>query len=206
MILMKIKQSSEKLLNPPMRRDFLRPNKFPGKSRLFRFILFLLLLNGCQSAQTMWLEKNPVKKMVFHHAKREKNRYNLELIAMSAPPQGKREPFYVHYISRERVKIPEARKILLDAAESFLQLANENEALKEVLENNPLTVEEITINIGFLKIDESFQEPPYIAYAYVKQGCIHYCYYDNLFGKFTQYDDVKEPFQTAKIMIRETVQ
>lgn len=170
---------------------------------LFLQFILLFLLGGCKSTQAIWMEENPVKQMVFDHAKRQKNRYGLELVAMEIPREGKRKPFYIHFCSLEKREIPEVRKILIDIAESFLRTANANEMLKESLDDCPLTVEEITVNIGFLQVDGSFHEPPFVAYAYVKEGHIHYCYYDNLFGKFIQYDDVKESFQTAKLTISE---
>jgi hypothetical protein len=156
------------------------------------------MLSACGSAKDMWKEEDPIKQMVVDHSCRQQKQHEIELVAMNTPLSGKRRPFYIHYLSHNKMNVPQVREIVVDTIESFLQDANQCEEMQEVLRNRPLEVEDIIFNIGMLQHDGQFFEPPCIAYAYVKEGIVHYCYYDNLFGKFTNYDDVKEPYYTAK--------
>ena len=147
----------------------------------------------------MMKDDNPVIQMIVDHAKTQKNTHDLELVALNTPKPGKPGCYYIHYLANCPLNINEVRQIVVDVTESFIAYSNENPCIQD-----PISVEEIILNIGFVEEDGSFHEPPSIAYTYLKYGTVHYCYYDNDFGKFISYDDVTEPYHIAKNIVTST--
>ncbi|NGX42632.1 MAG: hypothetical protein K940chlam7_00912 [Chlamydiae bacterium] len=168
----------------------------------FLFIAFAFFSLSC-SIQKLLEEEDPVKRIVSSHAEKQEKRYQLELVASGAPNADNIDKFSLHYIALKRIKIPEVRKLFVLSVEEFLNMVNADAELRPLLAKHPITIENLKFNIGFGTIDGDFQEPPYIAYAYLADGKICYCYYDNLFGKFIYYDDVEEPYDEALQIVLE---
>ncbi len=167
--------------------------------------LFLLFLCSCSSTKQAWNppEQDPLKCLITEHALEQNTRYQLELMASGAPTDDNIDRFTLHFITYKKVKIEDARCLIVTSIEEFLNKINRDESIRHLFKKHPLTIEDIKFNIGFAKHDGSFEEPPYLAYAYLKDDKICYCYYDNLFGKFTDYDDVEESYHVAKQLVLE---
>lgn len=165
----------------------------------------LLLLTSCSPAKQVWKqqEDDPLRKLITEHALEQNKRHELELIASGAPTDDNIDRFALHFITYKKVKVPKARCLIVTTIEEFLNKINRDESIQDLLKKHPITVENIRFNIGFAKHDGTFEEPPNIAYAYLKDDKICYCYYDNLFGKFTEYDDIEESYHIAKQMVLE---
>ncbi len=157
------------------------------------FILLIALTASCNPLKKMCKEEDPVQQLITNEASIQKKRHGLELVALNIPTDCKYGYYYLHYLSNCQMKIDEVRNLVVDVVESFISKANQSEHF-----SREITIDDLIVNFGFVEEDGSFHEPPSIAYAYLKNQQIHYCYYDNLFGKFISYEDVKELYQEAK--------
>src|SRR5262249_39826107 len=132
----------------------------------------------------------------------EAERQKLEVIACGMPENQPDCRFALHYLSSKRLKKEEVRELFVNCVEDFLDRVNGDEKICSQLTTSPITIAHLNFNISFANIEGQFREPPYIAYAFLKNGKICYCYYDNLFGKFIEYNDVEEDYEMAKKIIR----
>lgn len=126
----------------------------------------------------------------------------MKLVAGGTSSADNIEKIALHYIIFKKMKIPEARALAISSIEKFLQLINEDEQIRKYLAKHPLTFKDLKYNIGFGSIEGGFQEPPYIAHLYLDEGVFHYCYQDELFGRFIDEEDVEEPYEEAKKAIQ----
>lgn len=157
------------------------------------YILLLALITSCSAGKKMCEEENPIQELIVNEAASQKKRNGLELVALNVPDDCRRGYYYMHYLSICKREIDEVRPLVVEVVESFIERANQSELFPKTID-----VDDLIINFGFVEEDGDFHEPPSVAYAYLKNGKVHYCYYDNTFGKFISYEDVKEPYQEAK--------
>ena len=162
---------------------------------LFTLLFFLTACSAPTHSQDT--EIHPAQQVISCHATKQKKRYQLELVASGTMGDSAQKAFALHYLSNRKLQIPEVRKLLILSVEEFLNMANSDEKLQQLVDNHPVTIKNLRYNIGFVTIDGSLQDPPNIAYVYLADEKICYCYYDSLFGKFINYDDVEEPYEQA---------
>lgn len=159
-------------------------------------LVFICCLFSCYP-KNLLKEEDPALRVIADHAEKQRKRYNLDLVASGALRHREVEGFALHYFSHKKWKIEEVRSLFILSMEEFLNLANENEELQPLLQQHPISRKHVKFNIGFGTNDGEFHEFPYIAYAYLADDKIYYCYYDNLFGKFTDCEDVEESYEEA---------
>lgn len=165
---------------------------------IFLFIVLNFLVS-CNATKEQWKEENPIRQLVVDHGQSKEKTHDITLVDIKTPEAKQFGCYYMHFLTDREVNIDEVREIIVDIAESFIAYANES-----CLIEDPISVRHLIINLGFVEEDGSFYEPPALAYAYLKYGTIHYCYYDNDFGKFISYDDVTEPYHIAKNIVTST--
>lgn len=162
-------------------------------------IIFASLLASCSASKELWKEDDPVRQLVVDHGQKKEKVHDITLVQIKTPEAKQFGCYYMHFLTDREVTIKEAREMIVDIAESFVAYANES-----CLIEDPVTVQHLIINLGFVEEDGSFYEPPSLAYAYLKYGTVHYCYFDNDFGKFIDQDDVIEPYHIAKNIVTST--
>lgn len=166
-----------------------------NKSGILHVILCMFLVS-CNVFKAME-EEDPARRVVSEHAKKQKNRYAMKLVASRSPELQGGQRFSLHYLSQEKMEIPQVRKLIVLSIEEFLNMVNADQELQPYLPHHPITTKHLNFRIGFGDIEGQFAEPPYVAYVYLAQDKICYCFYDNLFGKFTEYDDIEESYEEA---------
>jgi hypothetical protein len=170
----------------------------------FYALFFTLLLFSCQSLLKVdkWNEEDPIKEAITTLVCQEAERRKLEIVACGMPENQADHRFAIHYYSCKKLKIDETRKLFVDLVETFLNQINRDEKIISSLEMGTITIAHLNFTITFADVEGQFREPPFLAYAFLKNDRICYCYYDNLFGKFTEYKDIEEDYQEAKLKIR----
>lgn len=167
-------------------------------------LLLIPILSSCSMGKLL-KEEDPNKQLICDHAAKQKKRYNLNLVASGFSQSKDSSEFEIQYNSCAHIEIPQVRRLFVLSLEEFLNMVNADEELRPRLKSYPITIENMKFNLGFVSVEGEFAEPPYIAYAYLENDHICYCYYDNLFGKFIDYDDVKESYEEAlQIVIGES--
>jgi len=147
---------------------------------------------------------HPIYKVIEKHEVLQLKNYKMKLVNAGIPErnQDNVEAIALHYVTFSKMKIPQVRKLIVCNVEQMLYLVNNNEEVESYLKKHPLTYNDIKFNIGFGDIEGEFQEPPHIAYAYLREGKIYYCYHDAIFGDFTEEKDVEEDYETALKIVK----
>jgi hypothetical protein len=173
------------------------------------FQLFLVTLFAFFSScnpEVMQLKHDPLNLLFEHHEKKQLVKYQMKLIAAGVPEveNDKDEEitqFALHYIVFKKMKLPQVRELIVSNVEEFLEMVNTDEQISCRLKNS-LTYKNIKFNIGFGDNEGNFREPPYIAYAYLDEGIIYYCYEDLYFKEFCEEKNVEEPYEIAKELLK----
>lgn len=145
-------------------------------------------------------EATPLQEAITTLVSQEAEKHQFELIACGMPENLQSNQLAVHYLSCEKLKIEEVRKLFVNCVEAILNELRQDQMVS-LLNGNTITLAHLNFNITFVNVEGAFREPPHIAYAFLKNEKICYCYYDNLFGKFIEYNDVEEEYEEAKKIV-----
>lgn len=172
------------------------------KVPLFFLLPVLLFLCSCDS-KALQSQTDPLDRILACHETSQLKQFQMKLVSAGISSHDEIERFALHYVTFQKMKIPQARKLIVASVEEFLDRINQEEALQDRLKHQPITYKDIQFNIGFGAIDGTFQEPPYVAYACLEEGVIHYCYEDRLFLHFTEEKNVQEEYAEARAIIQQ---
>lgn len=165
-------------------------------------LLFLLLLSSC-SAYKGEQPTDPVDLVFSQHEETQLRQYRMKLVAAGTKTSEEIDHFVLHYIAFWKADIESARKILVQGVETFLEVLQQSPELQEKLVDRPITARDIQYNINFVQEDGALFSPPHIAYAYLFDGVITYCYRDELFDDFIEEEDIEEMYEEALKKISE---
>ncbi len=128
----------------------------------------------------------------------------MKLVAAGIPEgnENEIEKIAIHDVSFKKKKTPQVREIVVCNVEQLLYMVNTNEKVEPCLKKHPITYHDIKFQVGFGDVEGEFQDPPNIAYAYLDNGIIYYCYHDSIFGDFTDEEDVEENYETALMIVK----
>lgn len=162
------------------------------------FVLLFLLF--CVSCQRMCKEEMLMYQIIGQHDKLQKKKYHFHLIGSGGGIPDDVTLFTLHYVSRDRVDILEARKMFVNNVEALLQLINTNEQIRPYLCNYPFTVKNLEFSIAFEDEFIHMREPPFLAYVSLINKKIFYSYYDQNSGRFIG-KDYNEPYSEARRIV-----
>lgn len=165
------------------------------------FFGVLLLFTACNPEEKL-MRSDPLHCLFAAHEREQLKNHKMILVAAGIPTEEEIELFSVHYIAFRKMKLPEVRELIVKSVEQFLVMVNGDDKLQEKLKNSPITNKNIKFNVGFGKINGEFQEPPYVAYAYLDDGMICYCYEDYFFQNFIDKENVEESYESALEIIK----
>lgn len=170
---------------------------------LLTFVLLLAALCSCGKPIVL-TETDTIQRVFTLYSRQQQKKQQMQLVvsAVSGQPE-EIEGFIIHHVVHKKVDLAKARQIFVASLQDFLKIVNEYPEIREQLKTHPMTEESLQYNIGFTTIDGEFYDPPSIAYCYLKDRSIRYCYYDNSFGTFTDYEDVEEPLEEAIRIVQE---
>jgi hypothetical protein len=152
--------------------------------------------------EAIQLKADPLHRMFEKHEHQQLIKFRAKLIAAGVPEGDDISQFALHYIAFRKLKIPQVRELIVTCVEDFLNMVNVDAKIIPQLKKHPITYKDIKFNVGFGDIEGNFQEPPCIAYAYLDDGIIYYCYEDFYFKNFIEEENVEEPYETAKEILR----
>lgn len=164
-------------------------------------ILSALLIAGCQ-AQRAPLEKSPTDALLTAHCERQNKKNRLHVLSFNKSTLNDKVNVHIEYIAYRRMSIDEVRKLLVHSADDLFQAIAADTVFQEEIGNLPVTSENLDFQITFCTAEGDFPDPPSVAYATLKNNSINYAYYDSLFGKFSEYEDVTETFEAASKIVK----
>ncbi len=152
--------------------------------KILLLTLFLLpVMSSCQPKE----KDSPEDQLFIDYSALQHKQHRLLLVA--SRQQG--DIRGAHLRSGKKLQIPEVRTMFVESLDEFLEM-----------QEDPLLTN-IEFSICFADRQGEFMSPPSIAYAYLKDDKIVYCYYDQTFGKFSGYEDVEETYDQAKAMVKQ---
>ncbi|MGA8165576.1 MAG: hypothetical protein WB791_11270 [Waddliaceae bacterium] len=166
--------------------------------------LLFLSLFSCSSTKHN-APAPPQEKIIAAHAKKQKD-HHLALVRGNRPMLDDNKRLSLYYRTKQSLKLPEVRELFVASVEELIDLAKAESEWETDDENQNFSIQHLDFLIGFMTEEARFFDPPSIAYAFLDQETICYCYYDRLFGTFTEYKDVKEPYAKALMLVREKEQ
>jgi hypothetical protein len=72
----------------------------------------------------------------------------------------------------------QARKFIVQKSEEFLKIINKNQTIKPYIHEYPCGIELLSLQIKFLKPDQTPEDAPYIASVCVRSGKVYYRVHD----------------------------
>lgn len=165
-------------------------------------ICVALFLCSC-NPEAKRMREDPLNRIFEEHEAMQLKQFQMKLVAAGVPSEEDIDQFALHYVTFQKMKVPEVRKLIVTSVEDFLQEVNLNGKLHPKLKKHPITYRNVKFNVGFGSIDGTFQEPPYIAYAYLDEGILYYCYEDRLFFNFIEEENIEEPYEEALKILQE---
>jgi hypothetical protein len=101
----------------------------------------------------------------------QKNKH-LTLIAIGGGQNGRL--FCLSYVTQKKLNLEQARKLLIDVCEGFLERVNNDQQLRPYLVGYPYNSTNIDVMIRFVDHNNDRTQPPYIALASNHQGKVFY--------------------------------
>ena len=148
------------------------------------------------------MNEDPLLTVIHKSAGIQKEKNKLSLIASNCSNGDEIEEVSLQYLSHKKMEIPEVRKVFVESVENILDLVNSDEKVDPYLKKGPVSLDQLNVSIGFADNNGELFEPPYIAYAYLYEQKIYYCYHDNLFGKFIIEEDIEESYYDALQLVQ----
>jgi len=167
---------------------------------LLLFLLSAILsLSSCSGRFSK--SKHPIDTLFEKHERIQLKKYQMKLVATGVVDEENISTLSLHYIAFKKMKPEEVRTLLVTNVEDFLRMINHNEEIRPQLKEHPITYKDLKFNIGFGTISGGFQSPPHVAYAYLDDGLVYYCFLDRYFQQFTDEQDIVEPYTTAQKIV-----
>jgi hypothetical protein len=140
-------------------------------------------------------------QIVDTHEALMKKKYNLSLGGAGAAWPEKIESISLSYHGQKKTEIEEARRMLVEAIESLLELVNANREIRPALICHPFVLLNSRVNVSFgdRRSDDLFNTEG-VAYASTVKGILYYSSYNPEEGLLE--DLYEEPYEEALKVVR----
>ena len=131
--------------------------------------MLLPVLGACSSVP---YDQNLRYQLIQDYSKEMQKKKNLTMIAIGGGQQGRL--FCISYSTQQNVNLEQARELLVDTCEGFLQRVNNDQKFRPYMVEYPYNGTNIDIMIRFVDSNDYRAQPPYIALAANYQGKVCY--------------------------------
>lgn len=157
---------------------------------MLRFILwlwvpvFMFMLTGCRQVEVPagpWIKKidsEEMSRLVINFSRKMKIDHHIELEDSRVEYNDYIKKVYLEYSSQRLLTVYEARLVMVELVEEFLQRVNNHTVLSFELERFPLTASDIEVKINFESFYGIYSDPLYVGLAWLKCGCVHFYAFD----------------------------
>lgn len=148
--------------------------------RLLTVLIFLCtLLPGCGTRviKEGWKKKidsEEISRIVLYFSAKLKKEKCLELEDSKVCYDDKIEYIYLKYSSMDLITMCEARLLLVELVEEFLERINQNSLIKFQTLNRPFTADDLKIEINFESFYATYIDPLYIGLISMDNGMVTY--------------------------------
>jgi len=157
-------------------------------------VLVGVLFSGCKSKESDHVQL--ANSLMRKYAQKMKKEKGLELSGIGGAMMYKVSELSLDFISKEKLTIPEARKLYLEVVEGFIPIVNSDKKIRSYLKNYPFTHENIDFTIAFVEPRTMRDvDPPYVAHVFYCRGEVVYSFFNtekNMFNDDLQYAEKYE--------------
>jgi hypothetical protein len=112
----------------------------------------------------------------------------------------KAESLLVWFYKNKKIKLDEARKLVIQAHRDFYTSIKREKALEEFINADKFTMHNFKLKISFKNKENTFFYNPYVGSVISSRGLVRYNFFDEKTGKETEY---KETFEEAYRIVEE---
>lgn len=147
---------------------------------LFGIAVSILILTGCQPAvipEGPWIQKIDSEEfsyLVINYSAKMQAEKRLRLEDSWICYDKEVKKFYLRYSSQAILEFCEARLLMVELVEGFLERLNHHALLRYQLEHYPFTADDLDVKIDFESFHGLYVDPLYIGLAWLKDGCVKY--------------------------------
>lgn len=165
-----------------------------------------LILTGCREAavgEGPWVKKiesEEISRLVINFSKKMKSEQHLELEDSRVEYNDFIKKIYLEYSCQRLLTVYEARLMIVELVEDFLDRLNNHTFLSFELQNFPFTADDIEVKINFESFYGRYIDELYVGLTWLKCGCVYFYAFDikDQIGDIDWSHDRWEPYFKSK--------
>jgi hypothetical protein len=150
------------------------------------FFIFILgiFLTGCRSKvvpEGPWIQKIDsweLSRMVIYFSAEMKSIHHLDLEDSYAAYDDNIKKIYLRYSSQRLLTLYEARALIVDLVEGFLEALNSNSVVGFELDTYPFTAHDLDVRINFESFYGKYCDEQYMGIIWLQHGCVSFFAFD----------------------------
>jgi hypothetical protein len=152
------------------------------------FIIYIafacLILTGCQRVEVgegPWVKKidsEEVSRLVINFSRKMKQEKHIELEDSRVEYNDFIKKIYLEYSSQRLLTVYDARLLMVEVVEEFLDRLNNHTILGFELEKFPFTADDLEVKINFESYYGHYIDELYVGLAWLKCGCVYFYAFD----------------------------
>ncbi|MBA2368560.1 MAG: hypothetical protein H0V82_06010 [Candidatus Protochlamydia sp.] len=164
----------------------------------------IIILTSCQTkvvGHGPWVKKidsEELSKIVIGFSAKMKIDKHLELEDSWAAYDDYIQRICLHYSSQRLLTVYDARLLMVEVVEEFLDRLNNNTIIGFELEHFPFTADDIDVKINFESFYGRFLDMQYVGLAWLQCGCVHFYAFDRKNLRIDWSHDRFEPYTKSR--------
>lgn len=149
------------------------------------FMIFLgLFVTGCRSKvvpEGPWVQKIDsweLSRIVIYFSAEMKALYHLDLEDSYAAYEDNVKKICLRYSSQRLLNLYEARLLIVELVDEFLERLNSNGVIGFELETYPFTANDLDVRINFESYYGKYCDEQYIGFIWLQRGCVYFYAFD----------------------------
>lgn len=149
------------------------------------FVIFLVVfLSGCRPKvvpEGPWIQKIDsweLSRIVIYFSSEMKSLHHLDLEDSYAAYEDNIKKICLRYSSQRLLTLYEARELIVDLVEGFLDSLNSNSVIGFEFENYPFTANDLDVRINFESYYGKYCDEQYMGIIWLQCGCVHFYAFD----------------------------
>lgn len=163
-------------------------------------LVILLLLSACHKSHS-----DLADEQISCYAKKAYQEKRIVLEGSGGAMMNDIKEFAMSFQCSQHLNLEQTRALIVQIVDEFLQQVNENEKIRPYLHDYPLTVNNVSLMIGFRNHQNLRPSKEHIALAYTHKDKIYYSHWDSTKLESSKFcDDLDESFNDAvKIVMQQ---
>lgn len=162
------------------------------------------LLTGCQTKvepKGPWVQKIDsweLSKLVINYSTQMKVENHLDLEDSYAAYEDNVKKIVLRYSSQRLLTLYEARLMIVELVDGFLERLNYNSFVSSDLDHFPFTPDDLDVRINFESYYGKYCDEQYIGIIWLQDGCVYYYAFDRKDLKVDWDHDRLEPYTKSR--------